>query len=93
MEPPDGANMIAEPAWLNALCPGGLSWDGCSADECGVHEDGTGCRIALGTVMAECTCDYGDAHPNAHQNYCETRHPYHLCTAESCRFYEGEPRT
>jgi len=85
--------MIAEPDWLATSCPGGLSWDCCHADDCGVQSDGTGCRIALGTVMAECTCDYGDAYPHAHHDYCELNHPNHNCTAETCRFYEGEPRT
>lgn len=31
------------PAWLHENCPGGLSWDCCMANDCGVGEDGARC--------------------------------------------------
>ena len=31
--------------WLNGTCPGGLSWDCCRADDCGVDGDGDGCEL------------------------------------------------
>jgi DNA adenine methylase len=37
-----------EPACFAQPCPGGLSWDCCYADDCGVDDDGTGCSLAQG---------------------------------------------
>lgn len=34
---------LCEPDWLDTPCPGGLSWDRCQADDCGVDELGLGC--------------------------------------------------
>ncbi|HSS11670.1 MAG TPA: hypothetical protein VLL25_17420 [Acidimicrobiales bacterium] len=39
-----------EPDWLNEPCPGGFAWDCCSADDCGVADDGTGCRYHLSQI-------------------------------------------
>ena len=36
-----------EPEWMATDCPGGLAWDCCHADDCGVRDDGTGCQLAL----------------------------------------------
>lgn len=34
-----------EPDWVGEACPGGLPWDSCMADDCGVDDQGAGCVL------------------------------------------------
>ena len=34
-----------KPDWIDGDCPGGLPWDACHADSCGIRENGEGCAL------------------------------------------------
>lgn len=40
----DGLTDLPE---LEGTCPGGLPWDCCHADECGVDDDGESCNLQV----------------------------------------------